>query len=266
VGRPGPAEGPAFRFRAAVFLLLLAALSWGVTEWRIRSIAASFEPQLSEHVTDDVLHLRREITTIEAELDASADRLEARLTALRAAPPREQFFAMLRTEAAKPGRGARILAGGEPLAWWGEELRASAVRTYQFDATNLYITRTRTAGPWSIETFQRIQNEFGSSSPLHPDDAWIASSMFHGGFLRQEAGARRHLIERRPDSVLWIDLHPRPASEVIERVRDMGHNLAFVLIALAALWSAAASAAALKAVADATALQSALRAHFICPP
>ncbi|HKO59231.1 MAG TPA: hypothetical protein VJ276_25415, partial [Thermoanaerobaculia bacterium] len=229
---------PALRSSRLVVIvtLLLVALTFAAARWRAHSTAAAFPRETREHVVDDVARIRQEIVSEEAGLDASADRLEALLSSPRTKPPsRAELFAMLQPEASKRGRGARILQNGVPVAWWGEDLRANAARTYQFDVTNLYITRTRNAEPYVIETYQRIPNDVDAQSPLHPDTRWIDAAAFHGGFLRQEPGTFRHLIARKADSALWIDLRPRQQTDVLEQIDDDGRNVAFLLLTIGAV-------------------------------
>ncbi|HEV7919530.1 MAG TPA: hypothetical protein VGR02_01940, partial [Thermoanaerobaculia bacterium] len=225
---------PATRF-IVVTTLLLAAITFAAFRWHARSIASSFEREAREHLIDDVARIRQEVVSEEANLDASADRLEGLLSARTTPPRRMQLFAMLRSETSRQGRGARILQNGETVAWWGEDLRASAARTYQFDVTNLYITRTRSTGPYVIETYQRIPNDVDAQSPLHPDADWIDSAAFHGGFLRQEPGTFRHLISRKADSALWIDLRPREKADVLQQLEDDGKNVAFLILTIGVL-------------------------------
>ncbi|MBV9494819.1 MAG: hypothetical protein JOZ54_11285, partial [Acidobacteria bacterium] len=175
----------------AIVTLLLAAIAYGAARWHARTTSLDFSSHTKEHVADDVAHVRQEIVSEEAGLDAAADRLESQLSSPGAPPTRMELFRMLRSEASKRGRGARILENGQPIAWWGEDLRANAARTYQFDVTNLYITRTRTTGPYVIETYQRIPNDLDEQSAIRPDIHWIDSATFHGGFLRQDPGTYR---------------------------------------------------------------------------
>src|SRR6185369_8406793 len=125
----------------------------------------------------------------EAQLDATADRIEGRIDALHHEPSRAELFALLRDEVPPSRtRGARIRTPeGDLLAWWGEELRGAAAKTYEFDATNLYIVRTRITGRYVVESFKRVTNFPGAPSSVHPHDSeWTSGAMFHAGFLRQE--------------------------------------------------------------------------------
>src|SRR5437899_3105747 len=87
--------------------------------------------------------VRSEIVGIESKLDASAARVSSELQK-RALLSRAQLFRLLHDEVKHiPGRGMRIISSdGSVLAWWGDDLRVSGKLTYQFDATDLYITRS----------------------------------------------------------------------------------------------------------------------------
>jgi signal transduction histidine kinase len=176
--------------------------------------------------------VRSRIAQLERELDASAGRIAKGVT-----PDRTHLFELLAAEVrSHKGRGARVLNfEGEPIAWWGEDYRAPAERTYQFDVTNLYVTRVREAGANKVEVFERIENVRGRTGRLHPSDAWVTSAIFHAGFPRLEAGAQRFLVARRGDSSLWIDVTPRSQSEVVAARRAEGESAAVILLAIGAL-------------------------------
>jgi signal transduction histidine kinase len=219
---------------AALCLFLVAAVD-AVSIWRVSELSRSFAKKSADHVTHDVAHVRKEIETLEAELDTAAARITQRIAGKEG--DRAALFLALQQETGETkGRGARILdRENEPLAWWGEDYRAPANRTYQFDVTNLYVTRSRTAGNFTIQAFSRIENVAGRMPEFHEDDAWVVSMNFHGGFPRQEQGTHRALLVKRADSSLWIDVMPRPASEVVEAVRAEGTSVAAVLLAIGAL-------------------------------
>ena len=217
--------------RLAALFLFLAALTWGLSLWRTRTISQSFAERSARHVADDVARVRSQMAQLESELDASAARIAARVT-----PNRARLFELLALETRSRGRGARILdAGGDPVAWWGEDYRAPGERPYQFDVTNLYVTRSRKAGAYTVQFFERIENVLGRAVKLHHRDAWVLATHFHGGFPRQEKGTSRHLIARRGESALWMDVTLRPKEEVVAAVRAEGLSAAAILIALGAL-------------------------------
>jgi signal transduction histidine kinase/HAMP domain-containing protein len=225
---------------AALFLIAVALVDF-VSLWRVRSITRTFESSTASHLSADVSRIRNEVASIEASLDASADRLESKLQAVPN-PDRERMFEMLRAETTASGRGARILRNGDTLAWWGEELRAAAARTYEFDATNLYVIRVRPARDYDIEVFERIPNVAGGATRLHPQDDWVVSALLHAGFLEREPDARRFLIAKGTDSTLWIDFKPRTKQELIDDTRSDGIDISAALLALGALamlWTAA---------------------------
>jgi PAS domain S-box-containing protein len=225
---------------AAAFLILVGLVDvWTIAS--VRSVSAAFAQRSSEHLQSEVSLLRREVVTSEAELDASAERLAARLAAMKSQPSRTLLFDLLRQEIkAKPGRGARlVLPSGDIVAWWGEELRVSGIASYQFDVTNAYILRSRkieAPRPMVIETFERIVN--GSTHPrgfFDADAEWLTGYVYHAGALRQRPNAKRFLIERRPDATMFVDITPRSRSEVIDDAREDGTSCAAILFALGAL-------------------------------
>src|SRR6185369_13244033 len=76
----------------------------------------------------------------------------------------------------------------------------------------------------------------GMTSSIHPHDPdWTGDVMFHAGFLRQEPGDVRQLIERRPDGDLWIDITPRSAHDVLETTRMNATNASAILLCIGAI-------------------------------
>ena len=219
--------------RLAALFLFLAALAYGVSLWRTRTIETSFDHRAAEHLKDDVARIRTQMSQLEAELDGTA----ARITSKLAPPQRPRLFELLAIEVqSRPGRGARILdAQGEPVAWWGEDYRAPGQRTYQFDVTNLYVTRIRKTKDFTIEVFERIENVPGRANRMRHRDAWVASTLVHAGYPRQEKGTQRFLVARRADSSLWVDVAPHPKSDVVAAKRAEGESAAAVLLAIGAL-------------------------------
>src|SRR5207247_6627514 len=106
-----------------------------------RAVSNSFAPRADVHLGREVERLRRDIGRDENELDAAAQRVTRELSANPNAS-RAQMFATLRALHGA-SRGMRVLApNGNPVAWWGQELRVSGAATYLFDATSLYITKS----------------------------------------------------------------------------------------------------------------------------
>ena len=219
--------------RLAALFLFLAALAWAAALWRAQTIARSFADRSAHHLAADVAHMRAQVAQLESELDSSAARIAARISP----DDRPRLFELLAIEVRLAhGRGARILdAGGDPIAWWGEDYRAPADRTYQFDVTNLYITRSRKNGQYTIQVFQRIENVPGRTGKLHHRDAWVTSTIFHAGFPQLQKGSQRFVVARRGDSSLWTDVTPRSKDEVVAAIRGEGESAAAMLIALGAL-------------------------------
>jgi len=219
----------------ALVLLAVGAID-GTTSILATRVGTAFEARSTHHLDAEAGHLRNEIADTNKELDASAARIAARL-AVKPEPSRGALFAMLHDEVrGKQGRGMRIVAeDGSLQAWWGEDLRVSGTATYLFDATSLYVTRTRTLPHLTVQAFRRIPNETPRHSLLNTDDDWIVSTIYHAGPLRQAPGARRYVIDRRPDSTLFVDIMPSPRNVMLQNTRDDGRDLSSLLIALGAI-------------------------------
>jgi len=210
---------------AAVFLITVSLIDIS-TQIATTLVERDFSMRSARHVDREVARVRRDITDIEQQLDANLNDVASRLAA-NPAMNRLQMFRMLRHEVPKEaqGRGMRIVASsGEVLAWWGDDLRVSGSTTYAFDATNLYITHWRplSAPAVTVQAFERIVNQPKAHSLFDPDDDWILRTVFHAGVLRQESGSRRYVVERRPDSALWIDVSPRSKSDRVSSIRAAG--------------------------------------------
>jgi nitrogen fixation/metabolism regulation signal transduction histidine kinase len=224
--------------RAAAVFLLLAGIAWLTMQVLVLRIGQDFDARSVLHLTRQVESIRRDVARTESQLDAAVDRVSAKLNKNPAAS-REAMFAMVRGEAAGARQGIRIIApNGDAIAWWGEDLRTPGTTSYEFDATNLYIVRSRPLPnpAVSVQAFERIPNQPKSPGLFDlDDDDWVGGTMFHAGVLRQEHGSRRFILERRPSATLWIDVTPRPKAEVIDAVRAIGHDIASVLLAIAAM-------------------------------
>ena len=223
--------------RVALALLLFLLLAAGIqiaTEWRVRSLEADFGSHLKHHLDADVARFRQSIASLTAELEASASRIEARIAPAELSRP--ALFNLLRAEVHHPRGGARVLDGnGLPLAWWGEDLPLAGDRRYAFDTTNFYVVCTREARGLQVQTFIRIRNVPAAARDFHRRDAWITSVMFHGGFLRKEPEAHRFLVDRRPESSLWVDLETQSGGQVVKAARSAGQSAMALLIAVSAM-------------------------------
>jgi signal transduction histidine kinase len=221
--------------RIATLLLVLVAVVDATTIWRANTLSREFNQRSSAHIRHDLEHVRGSITKLEAELDSAAARIAARMA--RKEADRAALFLILQDEVSEgEGRGARILdAAGEPVAWWGEDYRAPANRTFQFDVTNLYVTRSRAAKQFTVQSFSRIENVAGRMPVFHDDDAWVVAMRFHGGFPRPEAGTQRFLVAKRADSSLWVDITPRGSLDVLDATRAEGTSTAALLLGIGAL-------------------------------
>jgi signal transduction histidine kinase/HAMP domain-containing protein len=215
---------------AAVFLLLVFATD-AVTLALTRAASRSFQQQLTEHLRHDVHEIGADVARIREELGTAAARIETRIRGRE--NDRAALFGILRAEVVGANRGARVVdADGRILAWWGIDYRAPATSVYQFDVTNLYVTRKR----GNVLVYERIENNPRGESSMHARDAWIETMVFHAGsFLRRKENAFRFPIDRQADSSLWLDVTARGRTEVVETTRAQGMNVAALLLGVGAL-------------------------------
>ena len=233
-----PRERLSAAIRIAALFLFAAAAVWITTRIVVRNAEANFAARSAAHLDNEVKRIRGNIAATETALDAAvahvAQRLAAKPTASRA-----EMFAYLREEMGDhPQRGIRIVApNAEAIAWWGEDLSTAGNTSYEFDTTNLYLVRSRALPrpAISVQAFERVPNGLRQRRLLDFDDDWIGGAVFHAGALRPESGTRRAVIERQPSATLWIDLTPRPKSEVVAVTRSAGDNIAAALLALGAI-------------------------------
>ena len=222
---------------AALFLLVVAAIDLS-TFAGTSLVKRDFAARSGRHVDREVMRIRDNISDIEQQLEFHVNAVVSQLSA-KPNGQRPDMFRMLRHQLSRQGpRGMRIVGPkGEVLAWWGDELRANGALTYQFDATNLYILRSQSLSnpAITVQAFQRVVNQPKAHSIFDPDDDWIMGTVFHAGVLRQESGTRRYVVERRPDSALWIDVAPRSSAEAVESTRAAGRDAAAIFLALASL-------------------------------
>jgi signal transduction histidine kinase len=218
--------------RLAALFLFLAAIAYAVSMWRADAIARSFAARSKQQLANDVAEMRSRVAVIESELDQSAEHIATHVSS-----ERPRLFEMLAIEVhGHRHRGARVLDDiGDPIAWWGEDYRAPAERRFQFDVTNLYVTRTRKAGGFTVELFERIANVPGRATKLQPGNSWVKSAFFHAGFPRLDKEAQRFVVARRSDSTLFVDITPRSKEDVVEATRAGGESVAAVLIAAGAI-------------------------------
>lgn len=221
---------------AAVFVFAAGAV-WLATRAIVSNTTRDFDARSATHMTREVSRIRADVTHREAQLEAVVGRVSARIAA-RPSIARAAMFDLLRREPLTAHQGVRIVTpNGEAIAWWGEDLRTPATAAYEFDATNLYLIRSRALPnpALGVVAFERIPNEPKSRSLLDPDDDWVSASMYHAGVLHQASDARRFVVEKRSSAALYVDVAPRPKSEVADHVRAIGDGIASALLALAAL-------------------------------
>jgi signal transduction histidine kinase len=220
--------------RVAATFLLLVSIADAATLLSVRAISSSFEARSAEHLRHDVEHIRAGIRKLENELDASGARIASHIGS--GPLDRAALFRTLATQVTNSRRGARVLDRDEQvIAWWGEDYRAPGNRTYQFDVTNLYITRSHKAGDHTVQVFERIDNVPNRTSSLHPRDMWVSATFLHGNFPRLEAGRKRFAVEKRADSELWIDLTPHARIDVLDATHAEGMSISALLLAIGAL-------------------------------
>jgi nitrogen fixation/metabolism regulation signal transduction histidine kinase len=223
------------RARVASVVLILAAGVELIAIGHVRATQRSFDAHLNQHLAQDLARVRTRVRALERELDASAERV-ARLSAGNENDPAALDVILKNEIGQKSHRGARITReDGEIIAWWGEDARTTAVRTYQFDVTNLYVTRWRTTSRVTVQFYERIENVPHRSLSIHDEDAWIRSMFFHAGFPEQERGTYRFQVAKSADSVLSVDITPRGQAEVLEAMRTEGATAAAVLLAIGAV-------------------------------
>ena len=218
----------------AALFVVLAAAAWAVSSWRVSSIASSFEKRSNEHLNHDIARVRSQLAALEAELDRAAGRIAARVAGRES--NRAELFRILGAEVSEAGRGARVLDdAGQPIAWWGEDYRAHGDRTYQFDVTNLYVTRSRKSEKTTIQVFERIPNVPERTTAFHPPDPWLVSLWFHGGFPRQDPVTRRYEVAKRGDAKLFVDAFPRSREEVLAATSKQGITAVAAIVAIGAI-------------------------------
>src|SRR5258706_9981939 len=174
--------------RVALLFLLLYALVYFVTLGAVAVVGSSFTSRSSLHLDREVAHIRGQIAEDEVELDAEAEHV-ARTIATTPNANRRQLFTILQPRrAAARNRGVRYIApSGDVVAWGGEKLPVSRNARYEFDATNLYLVRTRATAAGKGQTYEAIANQPRAHSLPDPDDDWIHATKFYPGALRQEA-------------------------------------------------------------------------------
>jgi nitrogen fixation/metabolism regulation signal transduction histidine kinase len=220
--------GRAHSTRLAALILAVAGIIDIGTVAAVRSAASNFETRSRRHLDREANRMRREILTIEARLDQRAASVARRINGRS----RAELFGILNATALASGQGIRVVDNdGSVRAWAGDELRGTGRLSYAFDATSLYITRSRD----NVQVFQRVVNAPRAHSIFDPDDDWIRSSIFHAGVLRAEPGSRRFILERRPDSTLYVDLMPRSTADVSAATRLLGRDIGALLFAFGAL-------------------------------
>ena len=212
---------------AGLFLAVVALIDVATAAATLRG-RDDFDLRSRMHLDREANHVRRDILATEAQLDRAVAALAPKV----ATTNRADLFHALSEVPLSAGQGVRVMdKDGTVRAWWGDELRVSGTTSYAFDATSLYVTRSRDG----IQAFERIVNVPKPHSLFDPDDDWIRESTFHGGALRATPGSRRYIIAKRPDSTLYLDLLPRSAADVAASTRLLGKDVAALLFAFGAL-------------------------------
>ena len=221
--------------RVAGLILVLVGLVHLFTNTAVAVVSSSFATRSATHLEREVARFRKQITADEARLDAEAVRV-AHALAATPGPSRERFFRIVSQRGHAHNCGIRVVApNGDIVAWGGENLPVPGNASYEFDATNLYLVRSHRTPQGNVQTFERIANQPKNRSILDPDDDWITSTVFHGGPLRQEPGARRFVIATRPDATLQVDLMPSSRAEIVASTHGDGRDVEAILLAIGAL-------------------------------
>ena len=175
--------------RIAALFVLLAGGVWIATRILVARAAANFTVRSNAHLDREVQRIRGEIASTEGTLEGAVGKVAERLAENPAASRAETFSILRQAMEQHPRRGIRIVTpNGEAIAWWGEDLRTAGATSYEFDATNLYVIRSRVlpSPAISVQAFERVPNTRRERKLLDPDDDWISGLVFHPGVLRQE--------------------------------------------------------------------------------
>src|SRR5688572_33345154 len=90
----------------AALFVFLAAAAWGVSSWRVSSIASSFAARSNEHLNHDIARVRSQLAELEGELDRAAGRIAARVAGGETS--RAELFLILGAEGSVAGPVARV--------------------------------------------------------------------------------------------------------------------------------------------------------------
>ena len=231
--------------RLAACLLVAGGLVEGGGKLAARKQERDFAAESKARISEAVRDLRNELRTRELRIDSSLDALSERLQ--RGPLDRPVLFQLL-SEVTPPGSYGSSVSdtAGKPLAWWGESVARGGPVPYQFDVTNLYLVHRRiiVAGDRSfvLKGIARIPNVGADALKLVDEgDEWIKSLQLHAGPLALQSGSQRHLIERRGDGLLFVDVVPRSVDQVTSRVRRIASAAGALLFAAGLLLVAAAA-------------------------
>ncbi|MGK2856324.1 MAG: hypothetical protein ACSLFQ_03870, partial [Thermoanaerobaculia bacterium] len=172
------------RLRALSLALAAAAAALLVTAAVVQRTDRAFAAKSTEHLTERAQLVAIRIDSIERSLGSDADRIAAGLRGI-AASDRSAMFDLLGRELVLPRRGARISAGGELVAWWGDEPRRIGPASPSFSVTGVQLFQSRrvASGPDELEVlvFRRLKN--AGTDPvttlLGEPSPWISTSAFN---------------------------------------------------------------------------------------
>jgi len=179
-----PRENLSAAIRIAALFLFLAGGVWIATRIVVRRAEANFAARSATHLDREVRRIRAGVESSEAVLDRAVANVAQKL-AENPSASRADMFAFLRGQlGSNPQRGIRIVApNNEAIAWFGEDLRTSGASSYEFDATNLYLIRSRALPRPAIESvrvvIRRASETNCASSPISSSGtATISGSMW----------------------------------------------------------------------------------------
>ncbi|MFA6955456.1 MAG: ATP-binding protein [Thermoanaerobaculia bacterium] len=222
--------------RLAALAIVTAAASLIVTAAIVGRIDGSFDTMSTARLTGRAELVAAKVGTVEQSLGADADTIAAGMRGIAPAN-RLAMFDLLSRVITQPRRGARISAGGTPVAWWGDEPRRIGAKSPSFSVTSVQLFQRRevTAGgaAYEVLVFRRLKNAGTDPATtfLGVPSEWISASAFNDGTTPLPPGSRRfRLGETRG---LFLDLTPELRPAVLERVRARGRSIAALLAALA---------------------------------
>ena len=193
-----------------------------------------YDARSREELSDEFHAASQRISNLHRSLARSAVRIADRL-AHTDLNNRQALFSIAASEAKSAHRGVRLRGtDGRVVAWWGDGLPETAPGPFRFDVGDLYVVHTQPGtNGWTIEVFEKIANAPQSVGLLrsHAARDWIASSRFHSGAMLPGPRSVRAVVVRDEGVALYLDLDPKPLTEVVESVRRRGDIASAIVLA-----------------------------------